>query len=117
MPARPEAMPYTDAPTAVADGHRPHIQRTFSEPFGSSLEFGAPGIKQIGRASRERTRPARREGHHVAVGAGSDERMDPSFSERSLGFRSFSDFFRSRSDLVDLDESSTTRMVRLHSDT
>ena len=45
------------------------------------------------------------------------KRMDPSFSERSLGFRSFSDFLRSRSDLVDLDESSTTRMVRLHSDT
>ena len=42
------------------------------------------------------------------------KRMDPSFTEKSLGFRSFSDFLRSRSDLVDLDESSTTRMVRLH---
>jgi hypothetical protein len=41
------------------------------------------------------------------------KRMDPSFSEKSLGFRSFSDFLRSRSDLVELDESSTTRMVRL----
>ena len=44
------------------------------------------------------------------------KRMDPSFSEKSLGFRSFSDFLRSRSDVVDLDESSTTRMVRLHRD-
>jgi hypothetical protein len=44
------------------------------------------------------------------------KRMDPSFSEKSLGFRSFSDFLRSHSDIVDLDESSTTRMVRLHSD-
>ncbi|KEP41793.1 hypothetical protein MKSMC1_30580 [Mycobacterium kansasii] len=44
------------------------------------------------------------------------KRMDPSFSEKSLGFKSFSDFLRSRSDVVDLDESSTTRMVRLHSD-
>jgi hypothetical protein len=43
--------------------------------------------------------------------------MDPSFSEKSLGFKPFSDFLGSRSDLVDLDESSTTRMVRLHSDT
>ena len=41
------------------------------------------------------------------------KRMDPSFSEKSLGFRSFSDFLRSRSDIVELDESSTTRMVRL----
>lgn len=41
------------------------------------------------------------------------KRMDPSFSERALGFRSFSDFLRSRDDLVDLDESSTARLVRL----
>ncbi|MGH3560542.1 MAG: OST-HTH/LOTUS domain-containing protein, partial [Mycobacterium sp.] len=44
------------------------------------------------------------------------KRMDPSFSEKSLGFKSFSDFLRSRSDLVELDESSTTRMVRLRGD-
>lgn len=53
--------------------------------------------------------------HNSAVKA-QMKRMDPSFSEKSLGFRSFSDFLRSRSDLVDLDESSTTRMVRLHPD-
>src|SRR6476646_7772519 len=41
------------------------------------------------------------------------KRMDPSFSEKSLGFKSFSDFLRSRSDVVELDESSTTRLVRL----
>jgi uncharacterized LabA/DUF88 family protein len=50
--------------------------------------------------------------HNSAVKA-QMKRMDPSFSEKSLGFRSFTDFLRSRSDLVDLDESSTTRMVRL----
>src|SRR6201999_4021266 len=38
------------------------------------------------------------------------KRMDPSFSEKSLGFKSFSDFLRSRSDVVELDESSTTRL-------
>ncbi len=53
--------------------------------------------------------------HNSAVKA-QMKRMDPSFSEKSLGFRSFSDFLRSRGDLVELDESSTTRMVRLHSD-
>ena len=54
---------------------------------------------------------------HNSVVKAQMKRMDPSFSEKSLGFRSFSDFLRSRSDLVDLDESSTTRMVRLHGDT
>jgi hypothetical protein len=41
------------------------------------------------------------------------KRLDPSFSERRLGYRSFYDFLRSRSELVDLDESSTARLVRL----
>jgi len=50
--------------------------------------------------------------HNSAVKA-QMKRMDPSFSEKSLGFRSFSDFLRSRSDVVELDESSTTRMVTL----
>jgi hypothetical protein len=53
--------------------------------------------------------------HNSAVKA-QMKRMDPSFSEKSLGFRSFSDFLRSRSELVDLDESSTTRMVRLRTE-
>jgi len=53
---------------------------------------------------------------HNSVVKAQMKRMDPSFSEKSLGFKSFSDFLRSRSDLVDLDESTTTRMVRLHSD-
>ncbi|MFY2858283.1 NYN domain-containing protein [Mycobacterium sp. THU-M104] len=54
--------------------------------------------------------------HNSAVKA-QMKRMDPSFSEKSLGFKSFSDFLRSRSDVVELDETSTTRMVRLHVDT
>ena len=41
------------------------------------------------------------------------KRMDPSFSEKSLGFKSFSDFLRSRPDVVELDETSTTRLVKL----
>lgn len=41
------------------------------------------------------------------------KRMDPSFSEKALGFKSFSDFLRSRADMVELDETSTTRLVKL----
>ena len=50
---------------------------------------------------------------HNSVVKAQMKRMDPSFSEKALGYRSFSEFLRSRSDLVELDESSTTRMVRL----
>jgi len=50
--------------------------------------------------------------HNSAVKA-QMKRMDPSFSEKSLGFKSFSDFLRSRTEAVELDESSTTRLVKL----
>jgi uncharacterized LabA/DUF88 family protein len=41
------------------------------------------------------------------------KRMDPSFSEKALGFRSFSDFVKSRSDVAELDETDPVRLVRL----
>jgi NYN domain/OST-HTH/LOTUS domain len=42
-------------------------------------------------------------------------RMDPSFSERALGYRSFSDFVKSRSAIAELDETTQTRLIRLRS--
>jgi uncharacterized LabA/DUF88 family protein len=41
-------------------------------------------------------------------------RMDPSFSERALGYRSFSDFVKSREAVAELDESDPVRLVRLN---
>jgi NYN domain-containing protein/OST-HTH/LOTUS domain-containing protein len=40
-------------------------------------------------------------------------RMDPSFSERALGYRSFSDFVKSRAAVAELDETNPARLVRL----
>ena len=40
-------------------------------------------------------------------------RMDPSFSEKALGFRSFSDFLKSRGDIAELEETGHERLVRL----
>ncbi|WP_313355865.1 NYN domain-containing protein [Microbacterium sp.] len=40
-------------------------------------------------------------------------RMDPSFSEKALGYRSFNDFLRSRDDVAALEESGHERLVRL----
>jgi len=42
------------------------------------------------------------------------KRMDPSFSERALGYRSFSDFVRSRDAVAELDETTPVRLVRLN---
>ena len=40
-------------------------------------------------------------------------RMDPSFSEKALGYRSFSDFLKSREDITELEETGHERLVRL----
>lgn len=42
------------------------------------------------------------------------KRMDPSFSERALGYRSFSDFVKSRDAVAELDETNSARLVRLN---
>jgi hypothetical protein len=41
------------------------------------------------------------------------KRMDPSFSEKALGYRSFSDFVKSRDAVAELDETNPARLVRL----
>jgi uncharacterized LabA/DUF88 family protein len=41
-------------------------------------------------------------------------RMDPSFSERALGYRSFSDFVKSRDTVAELDDTGQARLVRLN---
>ena len=43
-------------------------------------------------------------------------RMDPSFNEKPLGFRSFTDFLSSRSDLAELKEDGPQRLIRLRPD-
>jgi uncharacterized LabA/DUF88 family protein len=40
-------------------------------------------------------------------------RMDPSFSEKALGYRSFSDFLKSRERIAELEETGHERLVRL----
>jgi len=40
-------------------------------------------------------------------------RMDPSFSEKALGYRSFSDFVKSRESVAELDETNPARLIRL----
>ncbi|WP_309128974.1 NYN domain-containing protein [Microbacterium sp.] len=40
-------------------------------------------------------------------------RMDPSFSEKALGYRSFSEFLKSRDDLAELEETGHERLIRL----
>ncbi len=99
--------------TRAEDSNEPH-RRSDDEPPPPDPQAAATGLLE--RALRIGQEKDDAERQHNSEVNDLMKRMDPSFSEKSLGFKSFSDFLRSRSDLVDLDESSTTRMVRLHSD-
>ncbi len=50
---------------------------------------------------------------HAAAIKQQMKRQDPSFNEKALGFRSFSDFIKSRDSLVELQEDGQNRLVRL----
>lgn len=104
----------TSAPKNGRRGRKTNASEPDDEPAPADPQAAATGLLE--RALRIGQEKDDADWLHNSAVKAQMKRMDPSFSEKSLGFKSFSDFLRSRSDLVDLDESSTTRMVRLHSD-
>lgn len=100
--AEPEPEPAPKARRTKADDE---------EPPGPDPQAAATGL--LTRALRIGTEKEDDDWLHNSAVKAQMKRMDPSFSEKSLGFKSFSDFLRSRTDIVELDESSTTRLVRL----
>ncbi len=106
LPGVPVAEP---APSDAAP--RKRTGRAKTEPPDPDLQKAATDL--LTRAMRIGLEKDDADWLHNSAVKAQMKRMDPSFSEKALGFKSFSDFLRSRSDLVELDESSTTRMVRL----
>jgi NYN domain/OST-HTH/LOTUS domain len=104
----------TPAPQPKKRGRRTSTTEPDGEPTPPDPQIAATGLLE--RALRIGQEKDDVEWLHNSVVKAQMKRMDPSFSEKSLGFKSFSEFLRSRSDLVNLDESSTTRMVRLRND-
>jgi hypothetical protein len=109
IPTVVTAAPKTGKRGRRADASEPDDESALADP-----QPAATGLLE--RALRIGQEKDDAEWQHNSVVKAQMKRMDPSFSEKSLGFKSFSDFLRSRSDLVDLDESSSTRMVRLHNE-
>jgi hypothetical protein len=108
----------TDTPQSAEPkkrGRRPSAPESDDEPAPADPQAAATGLLE--RALRIGQEKDDTEWLHNSAVKAQMKRMDPSFSEKALGFKSFSDFLRSRGDVVDLDETSTTRLVRLHGDT
>ncbi|MGE0216325.1 NYN domain-containing protein [Mycolicibacterium sp.] len=112
-----DALPGITVTQPAADDDKPAPRRrsrqtkTDTEPEPPDPQTAATGL--LTRALRIGLEKDDVEWLHNSAVKAQMKRMDPSFSEKSLGFRSFSDFLRSRADIVELDESSTTRLVRL----
>ncbi|OBA60990.1 hypothetical protein A5647_12585 [Mycobacterium sp. 1100029.7] len=104
----------TQSPEPKKRGGRSTTTESDDEPAPADPQAAATGLLE--RALRISQEKDDTEWLHNSAVKAQMKRMDPSFSEKALGFKSFSDFLRSRSDLVDLDETSTTRLVRLHND-
>src|SRR6201988_980698 len=99
------------APAPAKKARRTKAQEPDDEPEAPDPQAAATGLLE--RALRIGHEKDDADWLHNSAVKAQMKRMDPSFSEKSLGFKSFSDFLRSRTDVVDLDESSTTRLVRL----
>jgi hypothetical protein len=110
-----DALPGVPVPEPEpASAEPPKARRTepdAEEPPAPDPQATASGL--LTRALRIGTEKEDDDWLHNSAVKAQMKRMDPSFSEKSLGFKSFSDFLRSRTDIVELDESSTTRKVRL----
>jgi uncharacterized LabA/DUF88 family protein len=107
LPGVPTVAP---APAKKAAAKRKKAQEPDDEPAPDPQKAASGLLERALRIGHEKDDA---EWLHNSAVKAQMKRMDPSFSEKSLGFRSFSDFLRSRVDLVELDESSTTRLVRL----
>ena len=97
--------------SATAEAEQPKRARKSAEPDTPDQQAAATAL--LKRALQIGLEKDDAEWLHNSEVKAQMKRMDPSFSEKSLGFKSFSDFLRSRADMVELDETSTTRLVKL----
>jgi predicted component of type VI protein secretion system len=128
-----KAQPVVEPPAPVADAVTENVAETASKPKTTPKRTRA---KSAPKAEEPRVEDkvddqevatqllerALRLGHdkadadewlHSSAVKTHMRRMDPSFSEKALGYRSFSDFLKSRDDIAELEETGHERLVRL----
>jgi uncharacterized LabA/DUF88 family protein len=119
------ATPATPEPVEPEETAPARTTRRTRRP--AAVEFSEPAIEDEVEPEDDQTVATRlleralRLGHekedadwlHSSTVKNQMKRMDPSFSERALGYRSFSDFVKSRDAVAELDETDPVRLVRL----
>ncbi|WP_349884774.1 NYN domain-containing protein [Microbacterium sp. WHRI 7836] len=132
-PVAAAATPAVEAPTPVAEAVAETVTETASKPKVASKRSrskAAPKAEEVRvedkvddqEVATQLLERALRLGHdkadadewlHSSAVKTHMRRMDPSFSEKALGYRSFSDFLKSRDDIAELEETGHERLVRL----
>jgi len=112
-PDRPEAP--ADEPT----GSAPPARNPRREQAADTGDAGSEDPQELATRLLERALRLGQEKDdmdwlHSSAVKSQMRRMDPSFSERALGYRSFSDFVKSREAVAELDETSPARLIRLN---
>ncbi|WP_454130365.1 NYN domain-containing protein [Microbacterium aurum] len=102
-PEKPVAKKTTDAAAAPATA----AARRRKKPEDPTAEL----LRRALILERERTDD---EWVHLSAVKNLLKRMDPSFSEKALGHRSFSDFVKAHATIADIDETTNIVRVRLH---
>lgn len=110
-----EPAPDDAAPARRASGRRASTAAT-AAPVAESAE--TPTSKRAAsallvRALRLVHEADDSEWAHASALKQQMKRLDPAFNEKALGYSSFTDFVKSRANVVELDESTQTRLVRL----
>jgi uncharacterized LabA/DUF88 family protein len=83
-------------------------------PRSRSRKKGAdPGAELLQRALRLESDRAGEDWQHASAVKSLIKRLDPSFSEKAYGFRSFSEFVKAHADVAEVDESGNVVLVRL----
>jgi NYN domain/OST-HTH/LOTUS domain len=100
----------TPAPRGTRRTRRPAVDEADQEPEDPQ----AVATRLLERALRLGQEKEDADWLHSSAVKSQMRRMDPSFSERALGYRSFSDFVKSREAVAELDEKDPVRLVRLN---
>ncbi|HST84378.1 MAG TPA: NYN domain-containing protein [Kineosporiaceae bacterium] len=116
--ADPAATPEPEEPVSAGAGSR--SRRTRRGATSGNDEVG-PESEDPQAVATQLLERALRLGHdkddadwlHSSTVKNQMKRMDPAFSEKALGYRSFSDFVKSRESIAELDETDPVRLIRL----
>jgi len=103
-----------DAYDALPGVARPVVEKADAAPRSRSRKKAAdPAAELLDRALRLESDKEDAEWQHASAVKSLIKRLDPAFSEKGLGFKSFTDFVKAHPAVAEVDESTNIVLIRL----